>query len=285
MISYAKIFLLLTGLTLASTSVMGAGKSKTADKARQESEQQYGQGVYTASQDAASVEIVNAVLNRYTDWESVSFNGKLRTSMIKLPVTPTVKIYAVKDQLFQLSLSAPFLGEVGRIEITPETIVAINKYNKTYVLESMENLTSMYPGLLGDLQNLFLGRMVIIGQGSFGLNTLDLVTFDPIENGQWLMMPKEVEDSSLKYGYVLLPNGRTAALFGFLEGRPENVTLTYGYNGGMQMSIDIDKGGKGKNISGTLDFSSVKWGGNRMSQINLDRYRKVSFKDFIRNYK
>ena len=180
-------------------------------------------------------------------------------------------------------MSAPFLGEVGRVEITPETLTAVNKYNKTYVRESMTNLMGIYPGLLGNLQSLFLARMVILGQGEFNLENLDEVIFAPIEDGQWVLMPKD-EESQLKYGYVVLPNGRTGALFGFLENRPENVTLAYGYNGGMQMNVEIDKG-KGKNITGTLDFSSVKWGGNPMSAINLDRYRKVSLAQFVKNYK
>ena len=238
---------------------------------------------FAQESEPETVDIVNSILNRYTAWESVTFNGKLRTSMVKLPVTPTVKIYAVRDKLFQLSLSAPFLGEVGRVEITPETLTAVNKYNKTYVRESMTNLMGIYPGLLGNLQSLFLARMVILGQGEFNLENLDEVIFAPIEDGQWVLMPKD-EESQLKYGYVVLPNGRTGALFGFLENRPENVTLAYGYNGGMQMNVEIDKG-TGKNITGTLDFSSVKWGGNPMSAINLDRYRKVSLAQFVKNYK
>lgn len=236
-----------------------------------------------SAQEPETMDVVNSVLNRYTPWESVTFNGKLRTTMVKLPVTPSVKIYAVKDKLFQLSLSAPFLGEVGRVEITTETLTAVNKYNKTYVRESMTNLMDIYPGLLGDLQSLFLARMVILGQGEFNLENLDEVIFTPIEDDQWALMPKEGE-GQLKYGYVVLPNGRTGALFGFLESRPENVTLTYGYDGGMQMSVEIDKG-NGKTISGTLDFSSVKWGGNPMSPINLDRYRKVSLSQFVKNYR
>lgn len=233
--------------------------------------------------EGEAMDMVNNILNRYTPWEKVTFSGKLRTSMVKLPVTPTVKIFAVKDQLFQLSLSAPFLGEVGRLEVTPESLTVVNKFNKTYVRETMENLMGIYPGLIGDLQDLFLARIVVLGQGEFSLDNMDLMALMPIEDDQWIVVPEDPE-SNLKYGYVVLPNGRTGAMFGYMEGRPENVTLTYGYDGGMVMDVEVDKG-KGKRFTGSLDFTTVKWGGNRMGPINLDRYRKVGLAEFVKNYK
>lgn len=274
--SYIKITLLALCLILTWPAEIGAKDIKSEQPGEVE-------GQPMAGLDEESMKLVNNILNRYTPWESVTFNGKLRTSMVNLPVTPTVKIYAVKDQLFQLSLSAPFVGEVGRLEVTPETLTVVNKLNKTYVRESMESLLGIYPGLIGDLQNLFLARAVVLGQGEFSLDNMSLMTLMPIEDDQWVMVPEDTE-SHLKYGYVILPNGRTGAMFGYLEGKPQNVTVTYGYDGGMEMNIEVDTG-KGKEIAGSLDFSSVKWGGNRMSSINLDRYRKVSISEFVKNYR
>lgn len=280
---FLKIVLLALGLILVIPASADARKKKDA-KNVERVEQQVEQAPSMAELDAETLDLVNNILNCYTDWENVSFSGKIRIPSLKLPVTPTVRIYAEKDRLFQLSLSAPFLGELGRIEITDENFTAINKYNKTYVQESLEKINEIYPGALGDLQNLFLGRMVILGRGVFSLEILGDVTFAPTEDGQWLMMPRDVEESSMKYGYVVLSGGRTGALFGYVDGRPESVTLTYGYNSGLQMTVDVEKG-DGKAISGTLDFSSVKWGGNRMSSVNLDRYRRVGIGEFVKNYR
>ena len=99
------------------------------------------------------------------------------------------------------------------------------------------------------------------------------------------MVPnREGEESALQYGYVVNSNGRTQVLYGMMQGRTETATLTYDYSGG-GMTLGLDLQLPKKRIEGQLDFSSVKWGGNRMSSINLDRYQKVTFSEFVTNYK
>lgn len=235
--------------------------------------------------DEEALEIVNKILNGYTEWQSASFTGKLRTSMLKLPVSPTVKIYMEKGELIQLSVSAPFIGEVGRAEITPSEVLVVNKYKKTYVRESAEAAMSRDCGLLGEVQSLLLGRIVILGKGELSMGLLKDVLFERENNGEWIVVPnREGEESALQYGYVVNSNGRTQVLYGMMQGRTETATLTYDYSGGgMELGLDLQL--PKKRIEGQLDFSSVKWGGNRMSSINLDRYQKVTFSEFVTNYK
>lgn len=235
--------------------------------------------------DEEALEIVNKILNGYTEWQSASFTGKLRTSMLKLPVSPTVKIYMEKGELIQLSVSAPFIGEVGRAEITPNEVLVVNKYKKTYVRESAEAAMSRDRGLLDEVQSLLLGRIVILGKGELSMGLLKDVLFERENNGEWIVVPnREGEESALQYGYVVNSNGRTQVLYGMMQGRTETATLTYDYaGGGMELGLDLQL--PKKRIEGQLDFSSVKWGGNRMSSINLDRYQKVTFSEFVTNYK
>ena len=235
--------------------------------------------------DEEALEIVNKILNGYTEWQSASFTGKLRTSMLKLPVSPTVKIYMEKGELIQLSVSAPFIGEVGRAEITPNEVLVVNKYKKTYVRESAEAAMSRDRGLLDQVQSLLLGRIVILGKGELSMGLLKDVLFERQNNGEWIVVPnREGEESELQYGYVVNANGRTQVLYGMMQGRTETATLTYDYSGGgMELGLDLQL--PKKRIEGQLDFSSVKWGGNRMSPINLDRYQKVTFSEFVTNYK
>lgn len=235
--------------------------------------------------DEEALEIVNKILNGYTEWQSASFTGKLRTSMLKLPVSPTVKIYMEKGELIQLSVSAPFIGEVGRAEITPNEVLVVNKYKKTYVRESAEAAMSRDSGLLDEVQSLLLGRIVILGKGELNMGLLNDVLFERENNGEWIVVPnREGEESGLQYGYVVNANGRTQVLYGMMQGRTETATLTYDYSGGgMELGLDLQL--PKKRIEGQLDFSSVKWGGNRMSSINLDRYQKVTFSEFVTNYK
>ncbi len=271
---------------IAFVPAYGAKKARKTqnEKARQE---QTGNtpGQSALELDEEALEIVNKILNGYTEWQSASFTGKLRTSMLKLPVSPTVKIYMEKGELIQLSVSAPFIGEVGRAEITPSEVLVVNKYKKTYVRESAEAAMSRDRGLLDEVQSLLLGRIVILGKGELSMGLLKDVLFEPENNGEWVVVPnREGEESGLQYGYVVNANGRTQVLYGMMQGRTETATLTYDYaGGGMTLGLDLQL--PKKRIEGHLDFSSVKWGGNRMSSINLDRYQKVTFSEFVTNYK
>lgn len=231
--------------------------------------------------DEKVINIVNTILNRYGDWKSVTFNGKIRSS--KLPVSPSLRIYAERDSLIQLSLRAPILGEVGRVEITPREFLAVNKYNKTYCRETAENIMNIYPGLIGDIQSLLLGRMVVLGSGELSQQNLPLVDFSPSSDGEWVMVPKEqLADGKLRYGYVILPNGRTRTFYGEMSDT-DNVQIEYGYQDGT-MSMGVEVKAKGRSTTATLDFSSVKWGGNRMTPVSLvNGYRQTGIREFIKN--
>ena len=161
----------------------------------------------------------------------------------------------------------------------------MNKYKKTYVRESAEAAMSRDRGLLDQVQSLLLGRIVILGKGELSMGLLKDVLFERQNNGEWIVVPnREGEESGLQYGYVVNANGRTQVLYGMMQGRTETATLTYDYSGGgMELGLDLQL--PKKRIEGQLDFSSVKWGGNRMSPINLDRYQKVTFSEFVTNYK
>ena len=174
---------------------------------------------------------------------------------------------------------------MGRAEITPSEVLVVNKYKKTYVRESAEAAMSRDRGLLDEVQSLLLGRIVILGKGELSMGLLKDVLFERENNGEWIVVPnREGEESALQYGYVVNSNGRTQVLYGMMQGRTETATLTYDYSGG-GMTLGLDLQLPKKRIEGQLDFSSVKWGGNRMSSINLDRYQKVTFSEFVTNYK
>lgn len=280
------IIIAIMAAVIALAPAYGAKKARKTQNEKARQEQTGNTPAQSALElDEEALEIVNKILNGYTEWQSASFTGKLRTSMLKLPVSPTVKIYMEKGELIQLSVSAPFIGEVGRAEITPSEVLVVNKYKKTYVRESAEAAMSRDSGLLDEVQSLLLGRIVILGKGELSMGLLKDVLFERENNGEWIVVPnREGEESGLQYGYVVNANGRTQVLYGMMQGRTETATLTYDYSGGgMELGLDLQL--LKKRIEGQLDFSSVKWGGNRMSSINLDRYQKVTFSEFVTNYK
>lgn len=79
---------------------------------------------FTASQ----LKFLNIIISSYTPWQSVELNGKLQ--MERLPLTPSVRIYMEYKQKIFISVRAPFVGEVGRVEIDSTQVVAVNRLKK-----------------------------------------------------------------------------------------------------------------------------------------------------------
>ncbi|MDE7180548.1 MAG: DUF4292 domain-containing protein [Muribaculaceae bacterium] len=228
-----------------------------------------------------SPEVITMISDSYAQWENVEFSGKLRLD--KLPISPTVKIFMQRDSLIQISLRAPILGEVGRIELTPDHLRAYNKMKKVYSEEPTQNLLDLYPDLVGDVQNLLLARVVVLSRGLLSPEMAGSVDVVKDEEGSWILLPEPPGGlMDFSYGYVVSPAARTQAFIGNLP-RIADLELLYSYPGrGMQ--IDVDALVKGKHTYATLEFSTVKWGGTPMAPVNTSKYTRKKLTDFIKSF-
>jgi hypothetical protein len=68
---------------------------------------------------------------------------KLGKESKKTSIDGQLKI--VRDQAIQLSLKIPILGEIFRLTITPDKIIAIDRINKQYLLEPMQYIRENAP--------------------------------------------------------------------------------------------------------------------------------------------
>lgn len=240
---------------------------------------------FASAQDVAVYQNIDPVLQdiirSYSPWSSVEFNGKLKYE--KLPVNPTVKMYMVRDSLIQISVRASLLGEIGRLELTRDHITVVNRMKRTYFKESADNLMEMYPGIIGDIQSIFLARVTVLGQGQLGYDNVEVVSIEEDRDGGWIVIPRSDGISGLRYGYLVGSNSRTQALDAVLKNLFE-LEVLYSYaNKGMTMQINVDA--KKKKFNASLEFSSVKWGGSLMSPVKLDNYTRMSLKDFFKSLK
>lgn len=225
--------------------------------------------------------VVDSIIAPWTDWKDVSINGKLK--MAGLPVSPSVKIFMERDSAIYISLRAPFVGEVGRAEITDSTVLVVNKMKKVYIEESLEKVFSFYPGSLYDLQNLILGRVALPGLGMLSHEVEDAVDIYAEEDGTYsLVVSEEAEIPGINYGYVFDSGFWPVALLVLPQQAPDiSVTLGYEYyENGYDMTVFYrsDK----KNIQATLELDEPDWKGKPFDRISLgSKYRKVDLKDFM----
>ena len=214
------------------------------------------------------------------NWEVASIQGKLK--MKGLPLSPTIKIFLKKDSLIDISVRAPFVGEAGRLEMTRDSITAINKMNKTYVNESIAELLQFYPGGLGNIQDLLLGKFFLPGMD---VNEVDLDEVVDIfyEDNQINVVPKgAAEIEGIKYGFVVDEFFNPLMLAVFPLRRPDiEVYAIYNYKlQGYDLQFIVKEGSR--EIEATFEMKEPEWDGERPKMIKIDKkYRKMNFSDFI----
>lgn len=225
--------------------------------------------------------VIEKIANGYPAWKNTDFSGKFH--MDGLPLSPTVKIYMEHDSLIQISLRAPLVGEVGRLELSNDRLLCVNKMKKVYVDESPKGLFEMYPSAISDFQSILLARVVLLGQGELkaGMENVAEVIVSP--DGGWVISEagRNGAGTGLEYGWLVGVNGRTDAFVGSASNGKYGLDVLYTYEDkGMQMDFNL-LAGTSKPILFDIDFNSVKWGGKPMPPIKCDNYRKVGFKEFM----
>lgn len=216
-----------------------------------------------------------------SEWEFVELSGKLRLD--DAPVSPSLKIYMEAGRRLDISVRVPLMGEVGRIQATADSLLLVNKMKKLYWSGSMEEVTREYPGGIGILQSVLLGRTVIFGEGPADTGMASMLSFYPDDEEGWLLMPKDrYQPRGARYGYVIQSDGRPAALVVELEDSEDFLQLDYTWKKESKYDIDVMAAFGTKTFETQLRIDAPKWEGNPMPLVNLDKkYREVDIKTFF----
>lgn len=227
-------------------------------------------------------EAIDAITSGYGDWDKLGFEGKLKSDILPMGISPTIKVFMQRGERLQMSVRAPFVGEVGALELTTDSILIVNKYHKTYCTGATRDLIPGATLSLDDLQSILLGRIVLPGKGELSRDNLRHIEITEDFEGGWLIYPK---DSAQPYGaeYCCLtyPDGTLQAILlekdspaedsdisgptvdatdnsadDESEENTEGVSLLYTYPGKDATDIAIETTSNGKTLSATLSFSA-----------------------------
>ena len=93
------------------------------------------------------------------------------------------------------------------------------------------------------------------------MQNASMVKFKSKGEGEgWTVIPPESEGlAALSYCYSVTPKGRTSMLSVQIPSQKIEGSLEYTYGSGLGIGVRVS--GKGKPVNATVDFSSVKWGG------------------------
>lgn len=239
-------------------------------------------GVEETASDA-KLRVAEGLTELSTPWESSSISGKFK--MKGLPLSPSLKIYMQRDSLVIISLRAPFVGEVGRCEITPDSVLVVNKMKKTYCLEPIEEVRKFYPGTIADIQELLLGRIVIPGMETGPDNIIRFTEVYEEDDAFALVPGEEIEVDGFSYGYLLDFLFRPTLLLVIPDDRPDiNFTLEYAY---AKKGYDITATYNSPEAvyTATLELDSPEFGVAPTERIKINnKFRRLEFSQFIKSF-
>lgn len=235
---------------------------------------------FTAEQQA----FLQQLTGGYHSWQRVELNGKLK--MQELPLNPSLRIYMERGSKIYISVRAPFLGEVGRLELSGTGLTAVNKMRKVYVREDISALLGgNLPVRVEDIQDLLLGRVFLTGSGTLSAeNQNECRLYD--EGDCRLLIPKEQPaGGAVRYGYTIDYDVRLQDMYVTTVSGSYALLLEYGYEG-KKSSIDVNVQLRSKSYAATLQFDAPKWDvANGMTAIDINpSWRRISISEFIKSF-
>lgn len=226
--------------------------------------------------------LVDSLTSGYYKWDELSLSGKLSSPM--LPMSASVKIYMKKDETVIISLAAPLIGEVGRLEVDKNQVLGINKYKNTYSSFEMSDIETLCPGGLTAIQNLLLGRISILGSGELSRKNSEDIEIYAADNEDWVIIPvQDFENGDYVYFYIADNlNYLLSRFMVIMQNEEDSVSFDYGWEP-KNMTIAITAQVGLKAMSATLKLNSPDSKLKKIERTDLgNKYRKVSPRDLMK---
>lgn len=185
-------------------------------------------------------ERVGLIVNRSIPYRTFSSSLRfgIKPGVNRDGITVDAQLRIVKDEMIQLSLRIPILGtEAARINISPDKILIVDRMNKMYFTESMENLKKHLPFDFDyySLQSLFTNRLFIAGKQ-------EVTPGDYASFGYW-------ED---EFSAVLSRQDSRGTVYGFTGDYSHRILKTEVYKTGKAVNMNWDYAGFGQTSGNRL---------------------------------
>lgn len=233
---------------------------------------------------------MNDVLQKELQYTTLSTKGSLELKQGASGKKFTTYYKIIKDRVMQASVRMPIIGEVMRVNFTPDSIVVMDRVRGRYTAERFAESKFLKSTDLNyyNLQSLLTNGLFLPGEK----------TIEPEDYSKFKM-------SSVTDVLMLQTAGKPDLIFNFAVGAQEKVISVLitkkDFDATMQFTYDNFINDKGRVYPTTLD-ASLSWGDHNMgmvisySTLDIDKsnmtvdtsipnkYDKVSFETLIEPY-
>lgn len=231
--------------------------------------------------DNKALSIARAVAATYTPWQRLSIKGKAKVK--GLPVSLSLKIYMTRTSEILMSLSAPLLGEVGRVEISQDSVLLVNKRSKTYCRESIASYLTETGATLTDIQDLLTGRVFLLGSGTLSESNASLVEVSQGPSDTWFVTPKNQPERA-NYGFTLYPDGQMSMATAYTPDRRYEATAMYTHlSDGTEMDLSLKFGNKPFKLE--ISMEEPNYSPTPLQPIAINpKWKRTGFKEWLKSF-
>lgn len=169
-------------------------------------------GIATQPTPAANepnvTERLNAIAEATADWSTLSAGGTIGIGGAK-SFSSKMQMRMERGKSIYISLR-PLLGiEVGRLVVVGDSVIVIDKLHKRYIAANASLLTNGVPVDVTTLQDIFLGRPFVLGEGSFAKRLVGKVKMTRVD-GSMVMEPRK-QYAGFTYSFTFNTDNRMTA--------------------------------------------------------------------------
>ena len=142
-----------------------------------------------AANEPNTTERLNAIAKATADWNTLSAGGTIGIGGAK-SFSSKMQMRMERGKSISISLR-PLLGiEMGRLVVVGDSVIVIDKLHKRYIAANASLLTNGVPVDVTTLQDIFLGRPFVLGEGSFAKRLAGKVKMTRVD-GSMVMEPRK----------------------------------------------------------------------------------------------
>ena len=202
------------------------------------------------------------VLSMVGGWTTMKANGHISVKGGSKSFSSGMHVRMVRDQIIYISLR-PVLGiEVGRLIIREDSLIVVNKLQKLYLAEKVSLLTAGLPATVSMMQDMFLGRPHIVGEGTLNASRKSMAVVAE-EDGKRQILPAN-QPKDFTYSFTYDADSHILSLDVKLNKGDGAYCMTYGdvrrtLAGNVAHNLKFATDINGKSFGLDMDYDQITW--------------------------
>lgn len=211
--------------------------------------------------DQAAQTQLQTLVSSVGAWKTLKTNGHLNLSG-GTSFSSGMQMRMIRDQVIYISIR-PLLGiEAGKLIIKGDSLFVINKVQKQYLAEKVSLLTAGIPADVRMVQDMFLGRAFIIGEGT--LNKANASHMEAKTSAEGFTITPKEQPQQFSYAFTYDNKRHIRALKVKPAQGNESYSITYDdvqttLAGLIAHTMKLETQVKGKPMNLSLSLDKISW--------------------------